>query len=66
MRQTPYGVWVSVAKGAGAAVITGNLITGARRGAIVGMEWQKVATADLAMVAPGTYPHLTITGNQVR
>jgi uncharacterized secreted repeat protein (TIGR03808 family) len=66
VRQTPYGVWVSVAKGAGAAVISGNLITGARRGAIVGMEWNKVVTSDLAFVAPGAYPQLSISGNNVR
>jgi uncharacterized secreted repeat protein (TIGR03808 family) len=66
VRQTPYGVWVSVAKGAGAAVISGNLITGARRGAIVGMEWNKVVTSDLAFVAPGAYPQLSISGNNIR
>jgi hypothetical protein len=66
VRNTPYGVWVSVAKGAGAAVISHNMISGARRGAIVGMEWTKVVTADLALVAPGAYPQLTVSGNQVR
>jgi putative cofactor-binding repeat protein len=66
VRQTPYGVWVTVAKGAGAAVISGNLITGARRGAIVGMEWNKVVTSDLAFVAPGAYPQLSISGNNIR
>jgi uncharacterized secreted repeat protein (TIGR03808 family) len=66
VRGTPTGIAVSIAKGAGAAVISHNLITGARRGAIVGTEWQKVVTTDLALVAPGAYPQLTITGNQVR
>jgi uncharacterized secreted repeat protein (TIGR03808 family) len=66
VRGAPTGITVSVTKGAGAAVISHNLITGARRGAIVGMEWQKVVTADLALVAPGAYPQLTISGNQVR
>jgi uncharacterized secreted repeat protein (TIGR03808 family) len=66
VRQTPYGVWVSVAQGAGAAVVSHNLITGARRGAIVGMEWEKVVTADLALVAPGAYPHITVSANQIR
>ena len=66
IRSTPIGIAVSVVKGAGPAVVSQNLITGARRGAIVGMEWQNVVTADLAMVAPGAYPHLTITNNQVR
>jgi uncharacterized secreted repeat protein (TIGR03808 family) len=66
IRGTPTGIAVSVAKGAGAAVISQNVITGARRGAVVGMEWQQVVTADLALVAPGAYPQLTISGNQVR
>jgi uncharacterized secreted repeat protein (TIGR03808 family) len=66
IRSTPIGIAVTVVKGAGTAVVSQNLITGARRGAIVGMEWQNVVTADLAMVAPGAYPQLTITNNQVR
>jgi uncharacterized secreted repeat protein (TIGR03808 family) len=66
VRNVPYGIWVSVAKGAGAAVIANNLITGSRRGAIVGMEWTKVVTADLALVAPGAYPQLTVSANRVR
>jgi uncharacterized secreted repeat protein (TIGR03808 family) len=66
VRAAPTGITVSVATGAAAAVISQNLITGARRGAIVGMDWQKVVTTDLTLVAPGAYPQLTITGNQVR
>jgi uncharacterized secreted repeat protein (TIGR03808 family) len=66
VRGAPMGITVSVAQGAGAAVISHNLITGARRGAVVGMEWQKVVTTDLALVAPGAYPQLTISGNQAR
>lgn len=66
IRGAPTGIAVSVTKGAGAAVISQNLITGARRGAVVGMDWQNVVTADLALVAPGAYPQLTISGNQVR
>jgi uncharacterized secreted repeat protein (TIGR03808 family) len=66
IRGTPTGIAVSVVKGAGAAVISQNVITGARRGAVVGTEWQQVVTADLALVAPGAYPQLTISGNQVR
>jgi uncharacterized secreted repeat protein (TIGR03808 family) len=66
IRGAPTGITVSVTQGAGAAVISQNLVAGARRGAIVGMEWQKVVTADLALVAPGAYPQLTISGNQVR
>ena len=43
-----YGVTVSVAQGAGTAVIAGNLIAGSTRGAIVGMDFAKAVTGDLA------------------
>jgi len=66
VRNVPLGIAVSVAKGAGAAVVSHNLITGARRGAVVGMEWDKIVTADLVLVAPGAYPQITVSGNQVR
>jgi len=66
VRNVPFGIAVSVAKGAGAAVIAHNVITGARRGAVVGMEWDKMVTADLVLVAPGAYPQVTVSGNQVR
>jgi hypothetical protein len=42
------------------------MISGARRGAIVGMEWKKAATGDLAKEGAGPHTHLSISGNQVR
>ena len=66
VRGAPYGVAVSVTKGAGAAVISHNLISGARRGALVGTDWDKIVTGDLTLVAPGAYPQLTVSGNQIR
>jgi len=66
VRDAPYGITVSVAKGAGSAVIAHNMISGARAGAIVGMEWKKVVTGDLAKDGAGAYSQLTITGNQLR
>lgn len=65
VRQAGYGITVSVAAGAGAAVIANNLITGARRGAIAGMEWTKAVAADL-IAESGRYPQLSISGNKVR
>ena len=41
VRTAGYGITVSVADGAGTAVIAGNLIAGASRGAIVGMDFAK-------------------------
>ncbi len=59
------GVAVSVAKGAGTAAIVGNMFANAKRGAIVGMEWRKPVTGDLALSGAGHYPQLKISGNQV-
>jgi uncharacterized secreted repeat protein (TIGR03808 family) len=60
-----FGVAVSVAPGAGGATIRDNRIARARRGAIVGMAWEKVVSADLVAEA-AKYPLLVISGNDVR
>ncbi len=52
VRGADYGITVSVAPGAGAAVIADNLISDARLGAIVGMEWNKMVADDLGRDAP--------------
>lgn len=65
VRQAGTGITVSLAQGAGAAVIANNLISGAKRGAIVGVEWAKSVTGDL-VVGTSQYPQLTITGNKAR
>ena len=51
---------------AGGAVITGNIIQGAKRGAIVGMEWHKSVTGDLLQEGAERYPQLKLSGNQAR
>jgi uncharacterized secreted repeat protein (TIGR03808 family) len=66
VRSADYGITVSVAAGAGASVIADNLISGARLGAIVGMEWQKPVTGDLATDGAARYAQLSISGNRVR
>ncbi|MBI1205055.1 MAG: TIGR03808 family TAT-translocated repetitive protein [Rhodopseudomonas sp.] len=65
IRRSPYGIVVSVAPDAGAAVITGNRIEGATRGAIVGLAWHKAMTGDLAQGGADKFPQLTIGGNRV-
>jgi uncharacterized secreted repeat protein (TIGR03808 family) len=60
-----YGIVASVAPGAGAASIRDNRIVRARRGAIVGMAWEKVVSADLLAEAE-KYPLITMAGNDVR
>ncbi len=65
VRNAPLGIAVSVVNGAGTAVITGNLISGTTRGAIVGMDHAKAVTGDLSE-EPTRYAHLQISGNRVR
>jgi uncharacterized secreted repeat protein (TIGR03808 family) len=66
VRNADYGVTVSVAPGAGTSLISDNLISGARLGAIVGMEWKKPVTGDLAKEGAERYAQLTINNNRVR
>jgi uncharacterized secreted repeat protein (TIGR03808 family) len=65
VRSARFGVAVSVANGAGTAVIAGNLISGSTKGAIVGMDHAKAVTGDLA-AEPTRYANLQISGNRVR
>ncbi len=65
VRDSGIGIGVSVSAGAGAAVIASNMIAGARRGAIVGMERRKAVTGDLALAGAGRYPKLRVSDNQV-
>jgi uncharacterized secreted repeat protein (TIGR03808 family) len=66
VRGADYGIAVSVAPGAGAAVIADNMISGARLAAIVGMEWKKPVTGDLSTSGGERYAQLSIAGNRVR
>jgi uncharacterized secreted repeat protein (TIGR03808 family) len=66
VRNADYGIAVSVAFGAGAAVIANNLLSGTRLGAIVGMEWTKVVADDLSQDHGERYAQLSIDGNRVR
>jgi uncharacterized secreted repeat protein (TIGR03808 family) len=65
VRDAPIGIGVSITEGAGAAVIADNLISGASRGAVLGMNLDRPVTADLARGGP-TPTQLTVSGNQVR
>ena len=66
VRTAGIGVAVSVAPGAGAALIADNLIAGTKHGAILGMEWKKPVTGDLTKGGAERYPQLAIHGNKVR
>jgi uncharacterized secreted repeat protein (TIGR03808 family) len=64
VRKTGIGIGVSVAEGAGAATISDNRIIDARRGAILGMEWDKPASGDLVSGGAERYPKLKVSGNR--
>jgi uncharacterized secreted repeat protein (TIGR03808 family) len=66
IRHADFGITVSVAPGAGAAVIADNMISDVRSGAIVGMEWKKPVTGDLSKDGAARYAQLSIGGNRVR
>jgi uncharacterized secreted repeat protein (TIGR03808 family) len=64
IRRAPVGVAVSVAEGAGSAVISDNLISGAVDGAIVGTRWAEIVSRDLARSA-SRFRHLMVERNRV-
>ncbi|MDO9414270.1 MAG: TIGR03808 family TAT-translocated repetitive protein [Pseudolabrys sp.] len=64
VRMTGIGIGVSVAEGAGSATISDNRIIDAKRGAILGMEWDKAVTGDLVGGGAGKFPKLKVSGNR--
>lgn len=65
IRNAPLGIAVSVVEGAGSAVISDNMISGADKGAVVGMRWEEAATGDLALSGAGKFPQLLVERNRV-
>lgn len=65
LRDCGYGIAVSVAPGAGSVVLSGNLISGAKKAAIVGLEWDKAATGDLTHADTPSKPNVKLNGNTV-
>ncbi|MGH6684182.1 MAG: TIGR03808 family TAT-translocated repetitive protein [Pseudolabrys sp.] len=65
VRKAGFGVAVSVVAGASVAVISNNVFADTKGGAIVGMEFHKAVTGDLALAGAERYPQLRISGNQV-
>ncbi|MEI8144372.1 MAG: TIGR03808 family TAT-translocated repetitive protein [Alphaproteobacteria bacterium] len=66
IRFSPIGIAVSVVPGAGAALIADNLVQGASKGAILGMEWKRPVTGDLARDGVGRFAQLSVSGNRIR
>lgn len=63
IRDAAIGLTVSVAPGAGTALISDNLISRTRRGAIFGTKRAEVVTGDLATDGAAAYPRLRIERN---
>jgi len=64
VRRSAIGIGVSVAAGAGTALIANNAISGATRGAIVGMDRNAIVTGDLMKEGAAKYAGLTLSGNR--
>lgn len=65
IRNAGTGIAVSVVEGSGSAILTDNVIDGARKGAIIGQRWAEPVTGDLASSGNAGYAHLTVERNHV-
>lgn len=62
VRDVEIGIGVSVADGAGRAVVSGNLVSEARRASIAGLAWNEMVSDDLERDA-AKFPGVTLGGN---
>ncbi|WP_315768716.1 MULTISPECIES: TIGR03808 family TAT-translocated repetitive protein [unclassified Bradyrhizobium] len=65
IRNALAGVGVSVVSGAGSALISNNMISGAPRGAVLGLDHLKPVTDDLCQDGTKAHAQLVVTGNAV-
>lgn len=65
VREARTGIAVSVVDGAGSAVVSDNIIDGTPNGAVVGYEWTKPVTGDLAVDGAGDHVNLVVERNRV-
>ncbi|WP_428671858.1 TIGR03808 family TAT-translocated repetitive protein [Roseibium sp.] len=63
LRECGTGIAVTVVDGAGPAIITNNIVQGAKSGAINGFRWLEKATGELNNASD--FANLTVQGNQV-
>ena len=66
IRDAFVGIGISAVDGTGKTLITGNLITNAPRGAIVGFDHDKPITGDLAVVGASGFPKIVLGLNTVQ
>ena len=66
VRNAFVGIGVSVMPGAGTALVSNNMISGAARGAVVGLDHAKPTTPDLAAKGAQSFAQIAVSGNVVR
>ncbi|NPU67027.1 TIGR03808 family TAT-translocated repetitive protein [Bradyrhizobium sp. 83012] len=66
IRNVLAGVGVSVVPGAGAALISNNMISGTPGGAVIGLDHIKPVTSDLTQDGAQRFAQLLVSGNAVR
>ncbi|MEH2509622.1 putative secreted repeat protein (TIGR03808 family) [Nitrobacteraceae bacterium AZCC 1564] len=66
VRNAYIGIGVSVVPGAGTALVNGNLISGAARASIVGLDHAKVVTDDLGKQSTSRFAQIVLGTNAVR
>jgi uncharacterized secreted repeat protein (TIGR03808 family) len=66
IRKAFIGIGVSVADGAGTALVNGNLISDAPRGAVVGLDHARPVTPDLTREGAVRFKQITLGANTVR
>lgn len=62
VRDVEIGIGVSVADGAGKALVSGNLVSEARKATIAGLAWDELVTDDLERDA-ARFPNVAVVGN---
>jgi uncharacterized secreted repeat protein (TIGR03808 family) len=66
IRNAFVGIGVSVAPGAGTALVDGNMISGTPRGAVVGLDHARPITSDLSADGAQRFAQVTVGTNAVR
>jgi uncharacterized secreted repeat protein (TIGR03808 family) len=66
IRRAYVGIGVSVASGAGTALVNNNIISESTRGAVVGLDHARPVTGDLSAEGAQRFAHLVIGTNAVR
>ncbi|WP_315782447.1 MULTISPECIES: TIGR03808 family TAT-translocated repetitive protein [unclassified Bradyrhizobium] len=66
IRNALAGVGLSVVPGAGAAVVSNNMISGTPGGAVIGLDHIKPVTSDLTQDGAQRFAQLLVSGNAVR